>query len=85
MVMIPPSHLWVVLETSYNLNDRSELPCDQNNLPPLLSVDAIENLDGQDLAAYLTGYGIIPLPAGGGPHATNRLRKETLKRLVGAS
>ena len=77
--MIPPSHL---LEASYN--DRSELTCDQGNLPPLVSVNAIDNLYGQDLAAYLTGYGSVPLPVGGNPHATNRLRKEKSKGLVGA-
>ena len=71
-----------MLEASYN--DRSELTCDQGNLPPLVSVNAIDNLNGQDLAAYLTGYGSVPLPVGGNPHATNRLRKETLKGLVGA-
>jgi hypothetical protein len=71
-----------VLGASYN--DRSELTCDQHNLPPLASVNAIDNLNGQDLAAYLTGYGVVPLPAGANPHATNRLWKETLKGLVGA-
>ena len=80
--MIPPSRLGVVLEASYN--DRSELTCDQGNLPPLVSVNAIDNLYGQDLAAYLTGYGSVPLPVGGNPHATNRLRKEKSKGLVGA-
>jgi len=64
-----------------NGNDPTQPP---HNLPPLGSVNAIENLNGHDLAAYLTGYGIIPLPAGANPHATNRLWKETLKGLVGA-
>jgi len=36
-----------------------------------------------DLVDYLNGYGIVP-PVGANPHATNRLRKETLKSLVGA-
>ena len=71
-----------MLGASYN--DRSELTCDQYNLPPLGSVNAIENLNGHGLVVYLTGYGIVPLPAGANPHATNRLRKETLKGLVGA-
>ena len=56
---------------------------DQINLPPLHSVNAIENLNGHDLVEYLTGYGIVP-PVGANPHAINRLRKETLKGLIGA-
>jgi hypothetical protein len=63
-------------------NDGFKLMCDQHNLPPLLSVNAIENLNGHDLADYLNGYGVVP-PVGANPHATNRLRKETLKGLVG--
>ena len=57
---------------------------DQNNLPPLHSINAINNLNGADLIQYLNGYGIAP-PVGANPHATNHLRKETLKGLVGAS
>jgi len=64
-----------------NGNDPTQPP---HNLPPLVSVNAIETLGGLALAAYLTNYGIVPLPAGASPHATNRLRKETLKGLVGA-
>ena len=56
--------------------------CDQHNLPPLHSVNAIENLNGHDLVDYLTGYGVVP-PVAANPHATNRLRKETLKDFVG--
>ncbi|KAM6497600.1 hypothetical protein JOM56_005548 [Amanita muscaria] len=63
-----------------NGNDPTLQP---HNLPPLYSVDTIQQLDGATLSAYLTGYGIDPLPAAGNPDATNRLRKETLKRLVG--
>ena len=65
--------------------DLSYINCDQNNLPPLDSVSAIENLNEQHLIAYLNGYGVIPIPAGANPHATNWLQKETLKGLVGAS
>ncbi|KAF8241061.1 hypothetical protein L208DRAFT_1352094 [Tricholoma matsutake] len=64
-----------------NGNDPTQPPY---NLPPLGSINAIENLNGHDLAAYLTGYGIVPLPAGENLHATNCLQKETLKGLVGA-
>ena len=62
---------------------RSQLTCNQKNLPPLHSVNAIENLNGHDLVQYLTGYGAVP-PVGPNPHATNRLRKETLTGLIGA-
>lgn len=63
-------------------NDVSESTCDQNNLPPLHSVNAIENLNEHDLVAYLVGYGVVP-PAG--THTTNYLQKDTLKHMVGAS
>ena len=53
---------------------------DQHNLPPLLSINAIENLNEHDLMAYLTGYGVVA-PVGANPHATNRLQKETPKEL----
>ncbi|KAF5375662.1 hypothetical protein D9615_009378 [Tricholomella constricta] len=58
-----------------------------HNLPPLDNVNAIENLNEQDLAAYLTGYGINPLPASPNPHmyTTNLLQKDTLKGLIGAT
>jgi hypothetical protein len=64
-----------------NGNDPTQPP---HNLPPLLSVNAIENLNGHDLVEYLNGYGVVA-PVGANPHATNRLRKETLKDLVGVS
>jgi hypothetical protein len=59
-------------------NDGSEFAYDQDNLPPLYSVNEIENLNEHDLLEYLNGYGVVPL-------ATNYLQKETLKRLVGTS
>lgn len=65
-------------------NDGSELTCDQNNLPPLHSVNAIENLNGHDVVAYLVGYGVVP-PAGTNPHTTNYLQKDALKLLVGCT
>ncbi|KIJ99354.1 hypothetical protein K443DRAFT_8429 [Laccaria amethystina LaAM-08-1] len=54
-----------------------------NNLPPLHSVNAIENLNGLQIAAYFNGYGIVP-PVGANTVATNCLQKDTLKQLVGA-
>ncbi|KIL62682.1 hypothetical protein M378DRAFT_12625 [Amanita muscaria Koide BX008] len=33
---------------------------DLHDLPVLHSVNDIENLNGQDLVAYLTGYGVVP-------------------------
>jgi hypothetical protein len=56
---------------------------DQNNFPPLHSINAIQNLNGNDLAAYLTGYNAVPLSVAANPHATNRLWKEILKEKVG--
>jgi len=56
-----------------------------NNLPPLHSVNAIQNLNGHDLVSYLHGYNVIPAPGGPNPHATNRLQKDILKKKVGAS
>ncbi|KIJ99349.1 hypothetical protein K443DRAFT_679969 [Laccaria amethystina LaAM-08-1] len=53
-----------------------------HNLPYLGSVNAIENLDGNELVGYLNGYGVVP-PAGTNPVATNLLQVQTLKRLVG--
>lgn len=64
-------------------NGRSQLTFYQNNLPPLHTVNAIDNLNGNDLLRYLTGYGAVP-PVGANRRATNRLRKEALKSLVGA-
>lgn len=61
-----------------------KLISDQNNLLPLHSVNDIDNLNGHDLVRYLNGYGIVP-PVGLNPHATNRLRKDTLKGFVGVS
>ncbi|KAH9172503.1 hypothetical protein EDB89DRAFT_906722 [Lactarius sanguifluus] len=55
-----------------------------HNLPPLHTVNVIDNLSEQSLTTYLTHYGIVPLPTGGSPDATNHLQKETLKQLVGA-
>lgn len=55
-----------------------------NNLPPLHSVNAIENLNGHDVVAYLVGYGVVP-PAGTNPHTTNYLQKDALKLLVGCT
>ncbi|KAH8982565.1 hypothetical protein EDB86DRAFT_2970285, partial [Lactarius hatsudake] len=48
-----------------------------HNLPPLHTVNVIDNLSEQSLTAYLTHYGIVPLPTGGSPDATNHLQKET--------
>ena len=81
MVIIPPSHLYIVFSVS---NNGSQLTCDQHNLPYLDSVNAIENLDGNQLVGYITGYGVVP-PAAADPAATNHLQKQTLKRLVGVS
>ncbi|KIJ05657.1 hypothetical protein PAXINDRAFT_21107 [Paxillus involutus ATCC 200175] len=55
-----------------------------DNLPPLHSIDVIENLNEHDLVEYLNGYGVVP-PVGTNPHATNHLQKEILKGLVGSS
>ena len=55
----------------------------RNNLPSLHSVDAIKNLNGNDLIKHLTDYGVVP-PDGVNPDATIRLRKETLKSVVDA-
>ncbi|KAH9013697.1 hypothetical protein EDB85DRAFT_2032379 [Lactarius pseudohatsudake] len=57
-----------------------------HNLPPLYTVNVIDNLSEQSLTTYLTHYGIVPLPtaSGGSPDATKHLQKETLKQLVGA-
>ena len=41
-------------------NDESQLTSDQHNLPYLGSVNAIENLDENQSAAYFNGYGIVP-------------------------
>ncbi|KAI9440475.1 hypothetical protein H4582DRAFT_2074261 [Lactarius indigo] len=53
-----------------------------HNLPPLHSVDDIDNLNEHDLVIYLTLYGTAPLPGGTNPTAA---RKQALKVLVGAS
>ncbi|KAI9431232.1 hypothetical protein H4582DRAFT_2009491 [Lactarius indigo] len=55
-----------------------------HNLPHIDSAATIDGLNGAQLIGYLNGYGINPLPRGIHPHATNRARKETLKRVVGA-
>ena len=65
-------------------NDESQLTSDQHNLPYLGSVNAIENLNENQLAAYLNGYGIVP-PAGADPATTDHWQKQTLKRLIGVS
>ncbi|KAI9451793.1 hypothetical protein BJY52DRAFT_1295830 [Lactarius psammicola] len=65
--------------------DGSDPTLPPHNLPPLRSVVAIEGLTGQNLVRYLNGYGFNPLPIGENPVATNRLRKETLKIMVGVS
>ncbi|KAF8812885.1 hypothetical protein BYT27DRAFT_7132131 [Phlegmacium glaucopus] len=54
-----------------------------NNLPPLHSINVIENLNENDLVEYLTGYGVIP-PVGANQYISNHLQKETLKGLVRA-
>ncbi|KAH9013232.1 hypothetical protein EDB85DRAFT_2034448 [Lactarius pseudohatsudake] len=57
-----------------------------HNLPPLHTVNVINNLSEQFLTTYLTHYGVVPLPIGGSSVATNclQLQKERLKQLVGA-
>ena len=65
-------------------NDGSQLTSDQHNLPYLGSVNAIQNLDENQLAAYLNGYRIVP-PADADPATTDRWQKQTLKRLIGVS
>ena len=55
---------------------------DQHNLTPLRSLDIIDNLDGNELVAYLQGYGVSTPPTSATPVATDRLRKEKLKAMV---
>ena len=62
--------------------DLNHLTSGQHNLPYLGSVNAIDNLDENQLAAYLNGYDIDP-PAGADPATTDHLQKQTLKRLIG--
>jgi len=70
-----------VVPFTTNGNDPTQPP---HNLPPLLSVNVINTLNGHDLVEYLNGYGVVP-PISANPHATNHLQKETLKALVGVS
>lgn len=51
-----------------------------NELPPLRSVGAINDLKEDQLVAYLTGYNVAPLPVGLNPLATDHLRKEGFRR-----
>ncbi|KIJ11779.1 hypothetical protein PAXINDRAFT_157172 [Paxillus involutus ATCC 200175] len=64
-----------------NGNDPTQPP---DNLPPLHSIDVIENLNEHDLMEYLNGYGVVP-PVSTNPYATNYLQKEILKGLIGSS
>jgi len=61
-------------------NDGSDPTQPPHNLPPLHSFNVIETLHGAQLVAYLNGYGVVLHPL-----ATNDLRKEVLKGLIGGS
>jgi hypothetical protein len=54
-------------------------------LPILHTLHDIEALNGAQLVAYLIGYGIDPPPAGPNDIATHKLRKDTLRVLLGVS
>jgi hypothetical protein len=57
----------------------------QNNLPALHTLAIIDALHEPTLVSYLAGYGVVPAPAGASPNATNKLRKDKLKALVGVT
>lgn len=57
---------------------------DPHNLPHLYSARAIDELEREDVIAYLNGYRMGELPEGPNQEATNRLLKNILKRVVGA-
>ena len=62
----------------------TNLNCGLQGLLGLQSIEEIEDLTDEDVATYLTRYGITELPTRSSAHLTQRERKNLLRGLVGA-